>query len=93
MAVDEATATNERGGPPPASARTETTNGADGPAKADPSPTSTSDAKDAKPEPSGEIFIAEGAKKRKKKPVEVAIRLTKVTKRFGAKTAVDGVTL
>ncbi len=38
-------------------------------------------------------FIAEGAKKRKKKPVEVAIRLTKVTKRFGAKTAVDAVTL
>ena len=45
------------------------------------------------PEGTGEIFIAEGAKKRKKKPVEVAIRLTKVTKRFGPKTAVDGVTL
>jgi ABC-2 type transport system ATP-binding protein len=44
-------------------------------------------------EPAAEVFIAEGAKKRKKKPVEVAIRLTKVTKRFGAKTAVDGVTL
>jgi ABC-2 type transport system ATP-binding protein len=43
--------------------------------------------------PEGPVFIAEGAKKRKKKPVEVAIRLTKVTKRFGAKTAVDGVTL
>ena len=41
----------------------------------------------------GPVFIAEGAKKRKKKPVEVAIRLTKVTKRFGPKTAVDGITL
>ena len=43
--------------------------------------------------PSAEVFIAEGAKKRKKKPVEIAIRLTNVTKRFGAKTAVDGVSL
>ena len=43
--------------------------------------------------PSAEVFIAEGAKKRKKKPVEIAIRLTKVTKRFGVKTAVDGVSL
>ena len=47
----------------------------------------------AAPEPSAEVFIAEGAKKRKKKPVEIAIRLTKVTKRFGPKTAVDGVSL
>jgi len=38
-------------------------------------------------------FVAEGAKKRKKKPVEVAIRVTKVTKRFGVKTAVDGVSI
>jgi hypothetical protein len=30
---------------------------------------------------------------RKKKDVEIAIRLTKVTKRFGAKTAVDEVSL
>jgi ABC-type multidrug transport system ATPase subunit len=31
--------------------------------------------------------------KRKKKDVEIAIRLNKVTKRFGSKTAVDGVSL
>jgi ABC-type multidrug transport system ATPase subunit len=39
------------------------------------------------------LFVAEGAKKRKKTPVEIAVRLTKVTKRFGAKTAVDGINL
>lgn len=43
--------------------------------------------------PEGELFVAEGAKKRKKKPVEIAIRLTKLTKRFGDKTAVNGVSL
>ena len=59
--------------------------------KSDAPPMSNPYAKDAAP--AGEIFIAEGAKKRKKKPVEVAIRLTKVTKRFGPKTAVDGITL
>ena len=65
---------------------------AEAPAKSDaPGPMSNPYAKTD--EPSGEIFIAEGAKKRKRKPVEVAIRLTKVTKRFGPKTAVDGVTL
>lgn len=47
----------------------------------------------AEPEAEAELFVAEGAKKRKKKPVEVAIRLTKVTKRFGTKTAVDGVNI
>jgi ABC-type multidrug transport system ATPase subunit len=31
--------------------------------------------------------------KRKKKEVEIAVRLTKLTKRFGVKTAVDGVSL
>jgi ABC-type multidrug transport system ATPase subunit len=38
---------------------------------------------------------AEPAKKtkRKKKDVEIAVRLTKLTKRFGVKTAVDGVSL
>src|SRR4029079_14985103 len=46
-----------------------------------------------KPEPTGEVCIGEGGEKGKKKPVEVAIRLTKVTKRFGTKTAVDGVTM
>ncbi len=40
-----------------------------------------------------DVFVAEGARKRKKKPVEIAIRLNKVTKRFGSKTAVDGVSL
>jgi ABC-2 type transport system ATP-binding protein len=102
MSADEATATKEPSVPPPAPAVTATTNGeasakVEAPAKADaPAPMSNpyaKDAKEAKPEASGEIFIAEGAKKRKKKPVEIAIRLTKVTKRFGAKTAVDGVTM
>jgi ABC-2 type transport system ATP-binding protein len=60
--------------------------------KSDAPPMSNPYAKEAAA-PEGAIFIAEGAKKRKKKPVEVAIRLTKVTKRFGPKTAVDGVTL
>ena len=34
---------------------------------------------------------SDGKKKKKKKDVEIAIRITKVTKRFGVKTAVDGV--
>ena len=41
---------------------------------------------DAAPEPAKKT-------KRKKKEVEVAVRLTKLTKRFGVKTAVDGVSL
>ncbi len=47
-----------------------------------------------KPEPNADpVFLVEGAKKSAKKPIEIAIRLTKVTKRFGAKTAVEGVSL
>ena len=87
MSADEATTAKEApaSGPPPAAPE---------PVKSDaPGPMSNPYAKEAAPEGSGEIFIAEGAKKRKKKPVEIAIRLTKVTKRFGAKTAVDGVTM
>ena len=37
--------------------------------------------------------IPAAKKKKKKEPAEIAVRLTKVTKRFGAKTAVDDVTL
>ena len=74
-------------------AATTSTNG-EAPTKADGGPMSNPYAKEqVAAEGDGAVFIAEGAKKRKKKPVEVAIRLTKVTKRFGVKTAVDGVTL
>lgn len=45
---------------------------------------------DLQPAPVTELVSKKG---KKKKNVEVAIRLTKVTKRFGVKTAVDGVTL
>jgi ABC-2 type transport system ATP-binding protein len=87
MSADDATETKQPSAPPPAAA----------PPIEVKAPMSNPYAKDGKggekPEPSAEIFIAEGAKKRKKKPVEVAIRLTKVTKRFGTKTAVDGVTM
>jgi ABC-type multidrug transport system ATPase subunit len=49
----------------------------------------------ASPPSEGPIVLVEDAKKRKKKKkaVEIAIRLTHVTKRFGLKTAVDDVTL
>jgi ABC-type multidrug transport system ATPase subunit len=49
----------------------------------------------AAPPSDGPIVLAEDSKKRKKKKkaVEIAIRLTRVTKRFGAKTAVDEVSL
>jgi ABC-type multidrug transport system ATPase subunit len=93
MSADEATATKEASAPPPAPAPAPAPE-PPAAAKAEaPAPMSNPYAKETAPEPTGEIFIAEGAKKRKKKPVEVAIRLTKVTKRFGPKTAVDGVTL
>jgi ABC-type multidrug transport system ATPase subunit len=92
MSADETTtATKEPSAPPPPAAPVEA---APAPAKADAGdapPMSNPYAKEAAP--SAEIFVAEGAKKRKKKPVEIAIRLTKVTKRFGVKTAVDGVSL
>jgi ABC-type multidrug transport system ATPase subunit len=45
------------------------------------------------PAPLPAVASGEGTRKRKKKDVEIAIRLTKVTKRFGAKTAVDQISL
>ena len=99
MSADEATTTKEASAPPPAPAPAAESVP---PANGTPAPAAKADAGDSSPmsnpyakeaAPSAEIFIAEGAKKRKKKPVEIAIRLTKVTKRFGAKTAVDGVSL
>jgi ABC-2 type transport system ATP-binding protein len=57
---------------------------------------------EAPPEPRADQAAPEGApyrsaetrsKKKKKKDVEIAVRLSKVTKRFGVKTAVDGVSL
>jgi len=94
---DETTTAKETpaSAPPPAAPEPAVAAPAPAPApaiKSDAPPMSNPYAKDAAP-PEGAIFVAEGAKKRKKKPVEVAIRLTKVTKRFGPKTAVDGVTL
>ncbi|HQY62672.1 MAG: ABC transporter ATP-binding protein [Myxococcales bacterium] len=38
-------------------------------------------------------FVAPAPKKKGKKTAEIAVRLTKVTKRFGVKTAVDGISL
>ncbi len=38
-------------------------------------------------------FVAPAPKRKGKKTAEVAVRLSKVTKRFGAKTAVDGISL
>jgi ABC-type multidrug transport system ATPase subunit len=38
-------------------------------------------------------FVAPAPKKKGKKTAEIAVRLSKVTKRFGAKTAVDGLSL
>ncbi|HRG98682.1 MAG TPA: ABC transporter ATP-binding protein [Polyangiaceae bacterium] len=38
-------------------------------------------------------FVAPAPKKKGKKTAEVAVRLSKVTKRFGVKTAVDGISL
>ena len=96
MSGDETTTTKEASAPPPAPAAPSTppANGTAEPAKADAgdaAPMSNPYAKEGAA--SAEVFVAEGAKKRKKKPVEIAIRLTKVTKRFGVKTAVDGVSL
>ncbi len=44
-----------------------------------------------KPEVAGEAASLDGTKKKKRKPVEIAVRLVKVTKKFGAKVAVDDV--
>jgi ABC-2 type transport system ATP-binding protein len=96
MSGEETTTTKEATAPeaaPPAASPAANGNGAPPAVKADGDapPMSNPYAKDAAA--SAEVFVAEGAKKRKKKPVEIAIRLTKVTKRFGVKTAVDGVSL
>jgi ABC-type multidrug transport system ATPase subunit len=93
MAADETTTATKDGpvsAPPPAVAAA--TNGEAAKTEAK-NPYAVDPGKPAAAEDDGAVFVAEGAKKRKKKPVEVAIRLTKVTKRFGTKTAVDGVTL
>ena len=96
MSAEETTTTKEATAPeaaPPVASPAANGNGAPPAVKADgdAAPMSNPYAKDAAA--SAEVFVAEGAKKRKKKPVEIAIRLTKVTKRFGVKTAVDGVSL
>ena len=44
-----------------------------------------------KPEVAAEAASPDGTKKKKRKPVEIAVRLLKVTKKFGAKVAVDDV--
>ena len=43
--------------------------------------------------PEGEKKKASGGSKKKKREVDYAIHITKLTKRFGAKTAVDGISL
>jgi ABC-type multidrug transport system ATPase subunit len=71
------------------------------PARSEEATTDTKSEKPSSPPPSSstvpeapvELIETPGPKKRKKKNVEIAIRITKVTKRFGVKTAVDGVSL
>ena len=57
----------------------------------------TEDKAKSEPPPAAVVSSAESdagyAKKKKKKDVEYAVRLNKITKRFGTKTAVDGVSL
>ncbi len=103
------TAKDDAPAPPPpaeAAAAAEATD-SDAPAEArngDAKKDSAKDAKDgAKAEPKAAVaeaasyedkeFVAPAPKKKGKKSAEVAVRLSKVTKRFGVKTAVDGISL
>jgi len=82
MSTDDAALTN---GQPPAA-----------PPASPPTPAAEAPAPDAAAlvaAPSRDGAEVDGKKGKKKKAVEIAVRLTKVTKRFGPKTAVDGVTL
>jgi ABC-2 type transport system ATP-binding protein len=79
-----------------------------GPAEAEPGPSAPGEAASNGAPANGTPAVTEGAlpadgpyrappvdrkSKKKKKDVEIAVRLSKVTKRFGAKTAVDGVSI
>jgi ABC-type multidrug transport system ATPase subunit len=61
--------------------------------KPEPAPEEKKPAGDIPESPYAQDATGEGKKKKKKKDVETAVHLRKVTKRFGAKTAVDEVTL
>ncbi len=94
--AEESPTSSANGAPPPEPQKSPPEARAEPEARSEPPATGTNgDAKD-EPKPVSyeeKEFAPPLPKKKGKKTAEIAVRLTRVTKRFGAKTAVDGLTL